>query len=58
MEENKKGFSYYVSKEQIEEYRKWPMERRLKWLYFGNRLRKSLPPKIIEIQEAFRQGKI
>jgi hypothetical protein len=58
MEENKKGFSYYVSKEQIEEYRKWPMERRLKWLYFGNKLRKSLPPKIIEIQEAFRQGKI
>jgi hypothetical protein len=58
MEEKKKGFSYYVSKEQIEEYRKWPMERRLKWLYFGNKLRKSLPPKIIEIQEAFRQGKI
>jgi len=58
MEENKRGFSYYVSKEQIEEYRKWPMERRLKWLYFGNKLRKSLPPRIIEIQEAFRQGKI
>jgi hypothetical protein len=58
MEENKKGFSYYVSREQIEEYRKWSMERRLKWLYFGNQLRKSLPPKIIEIQEAFRQGKI
>jgi hypothetical protein len=58
MEERKKGFSYYVSKEQIEEYRKWPMERRLKWLYFGNKLRKSLPPRIIEIQEAFRQGKI
>ena len=58
MEENKKGFSYYVSKEQIEEYRKWPMERRLKWLYFGNKLRKSLPPRIIQIQEAFRQGKI
>jgi hypothetical protein len=34
------------------------MERRLKWLYFGNKLRKSLSPKIIEIQEAFRQGKI
>ena len=58
MAEKKKGFSYYVSKEQIEEYCKWSMERRLKWLYFGNKLRKSLPPKIIEIQEAFRQGKI
>jgi hypothetical protein len=58
MEEKRKGFSYHVSQEQIDEYRSWPMERRLKWLYFGNKLRKSLPRKIIEIQEAFRQGKI
>jgi hypothetical protein len=58
MEEKKKGFAYFVSREQIDEYRSWPMERRLKWLYFGNKLRKSLPRRIIEIQEAFRQGKI
>ncbi len=58
MEKEKKGFTYYVSQEQIDEYRRWPMERRLRWLYLGNKLRKSLPRKTIEIQEAFRQGKI
>jgi len=58
MEEKRKGFSYYVSREQIDEYRSWSIERRLEWLYLGNKLRKSLPRKIIEIQEAFRQGKI
>jgi hypothetical protein len=58
MEERKKGFGYYVSREQIDEYRSWSIERRLEWLYIGNKLRKSLPRKIIEIQEAFRQGKI
>ncbi len=56
--EQKKGFSYFVSREQIEEYRKWPLERRLKWLFYGNKMRKLLPKKTIEIQEAFRQGKI
>jgi len=58
MGEKRKGFTYYVSREQIDEYRSWSIERRLKWLYLGNKLRKSLPRKIIEIQEAFRQGKI
>jgi len=58
MEERKKGFTYLVNREQIDEYREWPLERRLKWLYLGNKLRKSLPQKTIEIQESFRQGKI
>jgi hypothetical protein len=58
MNEGLKGFSYDVSKEQIDEYRSWPIERRLRWLFLGNRLRKLLPKKTIEIQEAFRQGKI
>jgi len=58
MEEKRKGFTYFVSREQIDEYRSWSMERRLEWLFLGNKLRKSLPRKIIEIQEAFRQGKI
>ena len=58
MAEKKKGFTYYVSREQIDEYMKWPIERRLAWLYLGNKLRKLLPRKTIEIQEAFRQGKI
>lgn len=54
----KKGFSYILSKEQLEEYRSWPVERRLKWLYLVNKFRRHFPQKTIEIQEAFRQGKI
>jgi len=33
MTEQKKGFTYTVSQEQIDEYRKWPLDRRLKWLF-------------------------
>jgi len=58
MENQGKGFSYTVSKEQLDDYRKWPVERRLKWLYLANKMRKSLPRKTIEIQELFRSGKI
>ena len=58
MEKEKKGFSYTVSMEQLEDYRKWPIERRLKWLYYANKMRKGLPKKTIEIQELFREGKI
>jgi len=58
MTEQKKGFTYTVSREQIVEYMKWPLERRLKWLFQANKIRRLLPKKIIEIQEAFRQGKI
>lgn len=58
MDKKKKGFSYILNKEQIEEYRSWPLERRLQWLYFANKLRRDLPKKIIEIQEAFRQGRV
>ena len=53
-----KGFSYILTKGQINEYRSWPIERRLKWLFIANKLRRDLPKKIIEIQEAFRQGKV
>ncbi len=58
MTEQKKGYTYTVSREQIDEYRKWPVERRLKWLFQANKMRNLLPKKTIEIQEAFRQGKI
>ncbi len=58
MESQKKGFVYTVSREQLDEYRRWPIERRLKWLYFANKMRKSLPRRTIEIQELFRAGKI
>lgn len=56
--EEKKGFSYILTEEQIEEYRSWSVERRLKWLFIANKLRRFLPEKTIGIQEAFRQGKI
>jgi hypothetical protein len=58
MEEQKKVFAYFVSKEQIEEYSLWPIERRLKRLFLANKMRRFLPRKTIELQEAFRQGKI
>jgi hypothetical protein len=56
--EKKKGFSYILTKEKIDEYRSWPIERRLKWLFIANKIRRYLPKKTIEIQEAFREGKI
>ncbi len=53
-----KGFSYTVSREQIEDYCRWPIERRLRWLLFANKMRKHLPAKTIELQDAFRHAKI
>ena len=58
MEQEKKGFSYTVRREQIAEYRKWSIERRLQWLFLANKMRKYLPKRTIEIQEAFRKGEI
>ncbi len=52
------GFTYTVSREQMDEYRTWSLDRRLKWLFHANKMRKLLPQKTIEIQEAFRQAKI
>jgi hypothetical protein len=56
--EKKKGFSYILTKEQIDEYCSWSIERRLKWLLIANKMRRYLPKKTIEIQETFREGKI
>ncbi len=36
------GFTYTVSREQIIEYRTWPLDRRLKWLFQANKMRKFL----------------
>jgi hypothetical protein len=58
MKKPTRGFSYTVEWEQIQKYRSWPPARRLQWLFEGNKLRRNLPAKVIEIQEAFRQGKI
>ena len=55
---DKKGFCYVVDPDQIEEYRSWSIKRRLQWLFIGNKLRKSMPRKVIDIQEEFRQGKL
>ncbi len=57
MHKEPKGFSYYVDHEQITRYRAMPAAQKLRWLFCGNKLRKSLPAKTIAIQEAFRQGK-
>ena len=58
MDNQRKGFSYFVERDQIERYRKWHLEKRFKWLLLGNKLRKNLPEKTIAIQNAFRQGKM
>jgi hypothetical protein len=58
MRKQNKGFSYTVGREQIDEYRRWPIERRLQWLFLANKMRKSLPKKTIKLQEAFREAKI
>ena len=56
MADQREGFSYSVSEDQINRYKVWSIERRLEWLLYGNKLRKYLPSKTIEIQEAFRKG--
>jgi len=56
MEKKTKGYSYTVSKEQIEEYGKWPLKRKLAWLYEANKLRRFLPPEQIRTQDEFRRG--
>jgi hypothetical protein len=58
MKKRATGFAYFVSREQIDEYRKWPLERRLRWLFLANKMRRSLPARTVELQEAFRAGKI
>jgi len=57
-DDEKERILLYSEQEQLEEYRKWPVERRLKWLYYANKMRRELPKKTIEIQELFRGGKI
>jgi hypothetical protein len=58
MNREKRGFSYTVSRERIEQYRRWPLERRLQWLFLANKMRRSLPRKTIDIQEGFREGRM
>jgi hypothetical protein len=58
MGERRGGFKYTVSLEQIRDYSRWPIEKRLAWLYQGNVLRKAYPRRIKELQDKFRKGLI
>ena len=58
MTSKKKGFYHEPTREQIEEYRRWPIERRLAWLLAGNRLRRLLPERTVELQEKFRRAEL
>jgi hypothetical protein len=58
MPSKRKGFSYTVNENQIAEYRRWPVERRLKWLFEGNKIRRYLPQKTLKLHEEFRKGAI
>jgi len=54
----KGGFSYTLSLKRIRDYSRWPLDRRLAWLYQGNLLRMVYPKQIREIQEKFRKGEL
>ena len=55
----KKGFSYYVSREQIEAFRKLPVEERLRWLEEAREFMiRFMPPRNWEILQKFRRGEI
>jgi hypothetical protein len=57
-DQEKHGFSYFLTDEQIKHYQEMPMEKRLEWLYLGNLLRKAFSEKLFETQDKFREGKI
>jgi hypothetical protein len=58
-QKERKGFSYHVTDEQIEAYRKLPIEERLRWLEEAREfLAKILPNEQLEIMEKFRRGEI
>jgi len=57
MKENKLvGFEYYLDEETIKKYQEKSPKLRLKWLYFGNLLRKQYPQEIIKLQDKFRHN--
>lgn len=55
MRKKNRGFRYYLTDEQIHEYQKMPLYKRLLWLYQGNIFRKYYPKSIIALQESFRK---
>jgi len=56
-QKERKGFSYHVTDEQIEAYRKLPIEERLRWLEEAREfMAKVLPKEQLDRMEKFRQG--
>ncbi len=54
-----KGFSYFVTDEQIREYMKLTTEEKLQWLEEANEfIEAASDEKTKEIREKFRRGKI
>ncbi|MEK6699747.1 MAG: hypothetical protein AABZ10_11990 [Nitrospirota bacterium] len=56
--QEKQGFSYYLTDEQIKRYQKMPIEKRLEWLYLGNLLRKAFSEQLFDVWDKLRERKI
>jgi hypothetical protein len=52
---NRRGFDYFLTREQILRYMRKPIELRLEWLYQGNLLRMHLPEHVRKRQDGFRR---
>jgi len=53
-----RGFSYYVSDEILEEYRRWPTHKKLEWLYAANMMEAGLALRIRKLHEKFRKAEL
>jgi hypothetical protein len=58
MRRKRGGFSYTLSEDTLKNYRKKPLDLRLRWLYMGNLLRMSCSKRVRKIQDRFRQGSV
>ncbi|MFW6172154.1 MAG: hypothetical protein ACOC5T_00205 [Elusimicrobiota bacterium] len=54
----KKGFDYYLEEEILEDYKKKPLEKKLQWLYAGNKLRMNCSEEVKQRHEKYRRGEI
>lgn len=54
-----KGYTYYVTDDQIARYRRLTPEQKLNWLEEANAfINKFLPERSRQLQKMFREGKI
>ncbi len=49
------GFEYFLEEDVLEDYKKKPLEKRLQWLYAGNKLRMLCPEEVKERHAEFRK---